>query len=1280
MAHQQTFLFRDNDPSEDLTQPAAVSTPPVHQSHLASSQEFHPATPRVIEFSPNAPAWSSIETQREEKFSELIKGIFASRNCDGAHDSPPRNSLLQFDTSVSRIIDAVQRGERIGIVGDYDVDGVTSVSLFVNTLSRTDSTVEYWIPNRFSDGYGISDSIATDVITKGCGLVLLLDHGTHAHKHIDRLRASGIDVIVIDHHNVGVSLPNALVINPRQEGCGFQGEFPSAAGLACIVCREIARRLELPLPNAGLAALSTVADMVPLVGLNRVFGRKGLDDLRHEPCVGIRALSEALGIDYARLSSSDLGFLLGPSINAAGRLEDARVAVELFTCNDPVLAKEYAEQLVALNANRKQMQREALVEILTKLKQCVEPLPPAIISHSDSNHAGVVGLLASGVANRYARPSIVFANAQDGILTGSGRSGHPSIDLHKVFKRCEEKNPSIMLKWGGHKAAGGVSIRATDLTNFEKLFNEALLEIYPTSISAVSVQADVELLLSEITPAFIQQLESKMEPCGQGFPAIQILLKNVHVKAVTEMDGGRARVLIAQGNCSRPAFIGTELWDKNIREGDIISLTASPVQFFNNSEGLVQFSVSAYQVEHSPTGQIEMLHARGERTTDTNLTAKRNSKPMVQSLTEKLHAVQQQFDDRLLYPDLALKVEDPFVEIKPQSFWNEAWNEFKREFDLAFNSNQITYRPAQIEFVRFFFERNENQILQAPTGSGKTEIALMIASHYLKKGGRVVFVAPTIDIVNQTATRALHMLGENSRNFCAKGMSPAKRQLLYQDNTSGFFVGTPHVFVNDLQAGHFSFGKNDLLIIDEAHHTTGNYPSVTLLESAISANTRSLLVSATPVQAAQLSRWSELVKLKSIAGVNYLFPLNVPPHNVKVRSKHLEYTPTIQKASEQLLIQAVRVRQQILNVCNEYGLKETKESIKQIFQPIEKIEAPTIPSSFQIREIRKIAQTFKGGSKYQLISLLRQAEELSGLYHTLTVQGISGFLRKCLEGRMEILFPTQSARGSNPAIRFAPSKYMQALYTSTPVKSAFDIASPAPIIQELWKRSALESIGELPAEFRESSLTSKRRRSLHADFSCRVKAKLIDALVPLDFIDHRKEQYVLSELQWHQKKTFISVSEREHAIFLARRISHRLSNIATSAVCLTGNATKGVLGISTQERVENLRRFNSGEATVLVGTSASNEGVDIEATYGYAYQFDSSATKAKQKEGRVGRRTLGQFEYLCSNLSDYTKLRRAFEKMIHFQEMLNEQRRDIVELLGQKADTGNAIRTQKRLF
>lgn len=1280
MAHQQTFLFRDNDPSENLTPSSGVKTPLLHQSGVATEQEFHPAIPRVLEFSPNAPMWSSLQLEREEKLSELINGIFASRNYDSTHSTPPRNSLLHLDTSVSRIIDGVRRGERIGIVGDYDVDGVTSVSLFVNTLSLTNSAVEYWIPNRFSDGYGISDSIATDVIEKKCGVVLLLDHGTHAHKHIDRLRASGIDVIVIDHHNVGSSLPNALVINPRQEGCGFQGEFPSAAGLACIVCREIARRLELPLPNAGLAALSTVADMVPLVGINRVFGKKGLDDLRHEPCVGIRALSEALSLDYERLSSSDLGFLLGPSINAAGRLADARVAVELFTCNDPKLAKSYAEQLVTLNTNRKQMQRDALVDALVKLKQTADHLPPAIISHSDSNHAGIVGLLASGLANRYARPSIVFANAQDGILTGSGRSGHPSIDLHDVLKRLEEKNPTILLKWGGHKAACGVSIRARDLHDFERLFNEALLELYPTPISAVSVQADVELPLSEINPAFIQHLESKIEPYGQGFPTIQILLKNVHVRAVTEMDGGRARILIEQGNCSRPAFIGAELWNKDIREGDTISLTASPAQFFNKSESLVQFSVSAYQVEHSPTGQVEMLHAQGSRTPSTNLTPKKNSKPMVQSLTEKLHAVQKQFDGRLLYPDLASKVEDPFVEIKPQSFWNEAWDEFKRDFGLAFDSSHITYRPAQVEFVRFFFERNENQILQAPTGSGKTEIALMIASHYLKKGGRVVFVAPTIDIVNQTATRAHKMLGVNAHNFCAKGISPTKRQLLYKDDSSGLYVSTPHVIVNDLQAGHFSFRENDLLIVDEAHHTTGKYPSVSLLESAIKANTRALLVSATPVQAAQLSRWSELVKLKSIAGVNYLFPLNVPPHNVKVRSKHLEYTPTIQKSAEQLLIQAVRVRQQILNVCNEYGLKETKDSIKQIFQPIEKLEAPTLPSSFQIREIRRIAQTFSGGSKYQLISLLRQAEELSGLYHTLTVQGISGFLRKCLEGRMEILFPTQSARGSNRSIRFAPPKYMQSLYTATPIKSAFHIAAPAPVIQELWNRSVLESIGELPVEFRDPNITSNRRRSLHADFNCRVKERLIDSLVPLDFIDHRKEQYLLSELQWHQQKTFVSVSEREHAIFLARRISHRLASIATKAVCLTGAPTKGVLGISTRERVENLQRFNSGEATVLVGTSASNEGVDIEATYGYAYQFDSSATKAKQKEGRVGRRTLGQFEYLCSNLSEYTKLRRAFEKMIHFQSMLNEQRRDIFELLGQEVETDNAIKTQKRLF
>jgi ERCC4-related helicase len=1026
----------------------------------------------------------------------------------------------------------------------------------------------------------------------------------------------------------------------------------------------VAKRLRLPVPDFCLAGLATIADMVPLTGINRIIGKHGLNALRTNPSVGIRALAEVLNVNHEQITSSDIGFLLGPAINAAGRLEDGSIVVKLLTCDDRAKATSYATQLLDLNKTRKDIQRQLLTRALIRLKAEHEVLPPVITSYHPEHHQGVVGLIASGLANRYARPAFAFAKTDAGVLSGSARSGHHSIDLYRVLETVATNYPDLLIKWGGHKAAAGLSIYEKDLPSFTKAIADTYITMFSEPPAHVDVVADAELTLALITPQLLSELENLLEPLGQGFSAPNMLIRNAEVVGISPVDGHRVSLKIRQGRFIRPAFISAEIWNNDIKKGDILSITATPAQFFDNTKRLVQFSISAYRKEYSAPEcpETSQSYDTDDPSVDIDTLERGPSKSrrVTEMLNQELQRVQYNFDGRFIYKDLADKVDIPFETRKPTSFWEQAWRELKTDYSLAFNHSEMTFRRAQVEFVRFFFDFQANQILQAPTGSGKTEIAFMIASHYLNKGSRVIFTAPTNEIVNQTAERAERILEGRPVNFGAKQMSPQKRARSYHEQPVGFFVGTPHVFSNDIESSKLLFQADDLLIIDEAHHTTGKYPSVALVEAARAAGARVLLISATPAQTKPQGSWKSLSLLKEKAGVDYIFPLNVASHDVTVRPKHIPLTPRIERAVKHLNNYGLLLRTRLLNDCNHYGLASTKEALQKLLREPTEEDTFQFPSAKQIRDIR----TGMTHPKSLLSSNLRQLEELSRLTSVLTHRGIFGFLSHCLEGRARALYPTEYARSNGRVRAFQPPKFIKELYTSKSLRDAYNCVALTESVYNLWDAETFRRFGEMPASFFDKQTSQRNRLRNRNEFLVRCKKRLMNHLVSLDYCDHPKEKYVLSEIRWYKKKTFISVQEREHAIFLAARINHYLGPKGIQAVCLTGSPQGGKLGITKKERETSLTDFGTGSASVLIGTSASNEGVDIDADRGYCWNFDASATKAKQKEGRVGRHTSaqGEFEYLCSCLSDYIKLQRIMRKMIDFHTMLNEQRSLIQEI------------------
>jgi single-stranded-DNA-specific exonuclease len=1335
---------------DDQSSPEALSSQGLPTRELHS---FLPAAPRTLHVSqPTKQALEHIKRKLGACTSPALRAvaaIFAGRGVDQHPDldsflSPRISDLLNpsrlsgFDQAVEVISTAIREKNKIGIVGDYDVDGVTSVAQFVRTLQSANAPHQYWIPNRFKDGYGISDRIVQELIDSGCKVAVLFDNGTHAHKQIEKLKAHGIEVIVFDHHEVGETIPDCILVNPRQPGCGLHDEFPSAAGLSLLLNHRLQKLLGLPQSDLSLAALGTIADMVPLRGLNRTIARIGLSDMRRNSCVGISALARRYWVSHDDITSSDIGFLIGPAINAAGRLGDgssgydASLCVELLTTTSVDRAKEIADILFGANELRKQLQRSSLIDNYVRLSPHASA-PAVIVSYSDSHHPGVNGLVAQGLASRYARPAFVFSKNDDGSWTGSARNGHSHFDLMVLLRAIKERDGNdIILRFGGHKAAAGITIRAGCMAEFERISTEVCEQLYPASPREVMLTADTVSTFRELTAAFVSQIEALLEPFGQEFAGPQLFFENVLVRRVEAYDGGRYMLELEQECTKRTvrAFIGPEIWNNDIRAGAVLSLIASPAQVYRNQKRFVQLSVSGYTVtghaadvahNHETDSSLaplepfvvigqpwqpdlplpsneDDLYYKGsltERETEcvpalnppdaepadpaeenrqgspdeswsspleilahTPLTvpatrSDRNTssrqKPKVsrfQQLKQRLADATRDFDGRYIYPELETLRPDYF---KPRSPTEELalWEALQRRCDLAIDPTGLEYRPWCEEFIRYFFDNPGNHVLQAPPGSGKSEIALSIASHYRKHGKRVVMIAPTIDIVNQLSGRIKRLLSEDAIILDGGSTPPESRKAVYAFNP-GFIVATPDVIANDCKSGLLSFSPSDLLIVDEAHHATGNASAVTAIKAARRTSSRILGLSATPAQAQAGKSWNKLQELCKTFEVEGVFPLNVPMHRPDVSVKHCSLPPEMLQAETHLAEGISEIRQRCMQYFSELGSDQVSHLAQQVFGG----KQVSFPTQYALNPLLKALRETPEFNDWNMYQAIKAIGEIAELRQALVKQGIAAFLLRCIEKRFEISFPTTTPKGFN---RPAAAKHLTIAYGSRAVETAYHQLARGPAI-ELWSSHEHARIMQMSDRFAWNALTNKERRVCFNKALSATRQRVITDLVARDYCNHPKEAHLLEELARHPKRTFVSTRLVDHAVFLTKRIDHLVTSRSGDVVTLTGLGRGTHKGVSRKERKSNLASFNAGEASVLVGTSAGNEGVDLVAEYGCAVDFDGSQTNARQKEGRVGRHSFGVFDYLCTTLEDHSKVNSIFYKDIAFQEMLNRER------------------------
>lgn len=472
----------------------------------------------------------------------------------------PYHSLHGIERACAVLQQALADNLNIMVVGDFDADGATSTALTVLALrSMGGRNVQFLVPNRFEDGYGLSPEVVEQAASRGAELIVTVDNGISSHAGVDCANQKGIPVLITDHHLPGETLPAAAaIVNPNLEACEFPSRALAGVGVAFYLMLALRARLHddgvSELPNLAalldLVALGTVADVVPLDANNRILVWQGLSRIRAGQCrPGIRALLEIARRDMRSLVASDLGFALGPRLNAAGRLDDMSVGVSLLLTEDLAEARMLAGELDALNQTRKEieqgMQSEALA-LCDSIERSSEALPLGLAIYHPEWHQGVIGILASRLKERFHRPVIAFAPAGDGTLKGSGRSIQ-GLHMRDALERLDTLNPGLIMKFGGHAMAAGLSLEAAKFDDFRQHFSALMHQLLDEAALQGVIWSDGELSAREMTLATAELLREG-GPWGQAFPEPvfdgkfkllqQRLVGERHLKLMVEPVGG----------------------------------------------------------------------------------------------------------------------------------------------------------------------------------------------------------------------------------------------------------------------------------------------------------------------------------------------------------------------------------------------------------------------------------------------------------------------------------------------------------------------------------------------------------------------------------------------------------------------------------------------------------------------------------------------------------------------------------------------------------------------
>ena len=532
--------------------------------------------------------------------------------------------LCDMDKAVRRTEEALKYGEKITIYGDYDVDGVTSVSIMYMYLHEHGASVDSYIPARENEGYGLNFSAIDSIAKSGTTLIITVDTGITATEDVKYAKSIGVDIIITDHHQCRSDIPLAeAVVNPKRPDCEYPFKELSGVGVAFkLICA-----LELSSKNNGsydksvindmckqyidLVTIGTIADVMPLVGENRIIVSSGLKMLQNTQKIGIRALFKATGIDYdnpKKITSSFIGYTIAPRINAVGRIGNAGRAVQLFLAESPKVADIIADELCNTNRRRQELENEIFLEAVSQIeKEHNISNENVIVLSSDHWHHGVIGIVASRLTERYNLPSVLISFEGDGVIgKGSARSVK-GLNLASALAACSD----TLCKYGGHELAAGLTVERDKLNEFKKKLSEYTKEHLDRDESIQKTVIDAEIESDEINEDTVRAV-SRLDPFGAGNATPLFIFKNAMILQVLPLSMGKHSKLILtrDGESFTTLFFGANIAELGFSQGDEVDILCGID--INEFRGMKSIQLIARDIDYSDEAKTNLCEMQKE--------------------------------------------------------------------------------------------------------------------------------------------------------------------------------------------------------------------------------------------------------------------------------------------------------------------------------------------------------------------------------------------------------------------------------------------------------------------------------------------------------------------------------------------------------------------------------------------------------------------------------------------------------------------------------------------
>ena len=481
--------------------------------------------------------------QKDFGLSNLLSQILVNRGIETEEEirvflNPTRADfhdpflMPDMDKAVERILQAIQQKEKIIIYGDYDVDGITSITVLKQFLEERGLEVSSYIPNRLEEGYGLNKKAVEWIASQGFDLMITVDCGISGIEEVEYASSLGIETVITDHHEPLEILPNAVaVVDPKIQTSKYPFRGLAGVGVVFKTIQAIGKKLQLPekeyLKYLDIVCIGTISDIVPLVDENRVITKLGLKLVERTQNIGLKELIEASG--YRKIDSTMVSFGIAPRINACGRMGQEQEALQLFLTQDRKEAKQITEKLNEYNKQRQTIEKEILEEAIQKVEQ--EPKSPCIVLGDEKWHHGVIGIVSSKITDLYFKPSILVC-FEENIGKGSGRS-IPGFDLHEALGKCS----NYLEKYGGHEMAVGVTLKEENFIPFKKAFEEVVLESHIENLMPV-IAIEEQIDLKEITIGTVKEL-NLLEPFGEANKMPIFMFHNLKIDSIRSLSEGK---------------------------------------------------------------------------------------------------------------------------------------------------------------------------------------------------------------------------------------------------------------------------------------------------------------------------------------------------------------------------------------------------------------------------------------------------------------------------------------------------------------------------------------------------------------------------------------------------------------------------------------------------------------------------------------------------------------------------------------------------------------------